>query len=137
MPSTDRRCNDAVGDRPHQCVNTLNEWQDEWGFSDPRWDLLWAADAACLRGLGETTPTKSPTLGARKGQKTLKRTRNVSIGEVEKAQRTRPVTKKRKAGDGRRATFQDMILRCNELKPWVIVHRGEREQLHGQPASSN
>ena len=42
--AVDRRCDEAVGDRPHQWINTLNEWQDEGVCADPRGNRLWAAD---------------------------------------------------------------------------------------------
>jgi hypothetical protein len=31
--------------------------------------------------------------------------------------------------------FQDVIVRCNDLKSVVIFHRDERGQLDGQPAT--
>jgi len=42
--AVDRRCDEAAGDRPHQWINTRNEWQDEGVCVDPRCNRLWAAD---------------------------------------------------------------------------------------------
>jgi AbiJ N-terminal domain 3 len=53
MPSFDPRCNDAAGDIYQHCVRN-NDWDTDWVFCDPRFNLMYAPDAEFLRFLCET-----------------------------------------------------------------------------------
>lgn len=53
MKSTDPRYKDAYGDiKQHRVNNT--DWDDDWPFTDPRFNLLHASDADLIRFLTET-----------------------------------------------------------------------------------
>jgi hypothetical protein len=53
IPSTDNRYNDAGKDIwKHRVIN--EDWDDDWVFYDPRFNLLWATDEEFLRFLCET-----------------------------------------------------------------------------------
>lgn len=62
IPSTDNRFQDAAGDiRKHRVINP-RDWEDDWVFLDPRFNLLWAPDKEFLRFLCETVhPAVRPT----------------------------------------------------------------------------
>ncbi len=53
MPSTDRRFPDAAGDIRQHRVNN-EDWDDDWVFYDPRFELLHGGDEPFLRLLAET-----------------------------------------------------------------------------------
>jgi len=53
LPSTDHRLRDAASDIRQHRIN-WSDWSDDWVFSDPRFNLLWAPDAEFLRFLCET-----------------------------------------------------------------------------------
>jgi hypothetical protein len=53
LPSTDGRFSDALGDiRQHR--GNWNDWADDWVFTDPRFNILWATDDELLKFLCET-----------------------------------------------------------------------------------
>ena len=53
IPSTDGRYSNALGDiRQHR--RYWNDWPDEWVFTDPRFNILWASDDKSLKFLCET-----------------------------------------------------------------------------------
>ena len=54
IPSTDRRFLNAAEDIRQHRVNNAYDWQDDWVFYDPRFNLLWVADEEFLRFLCET-----------------------------------------------------------------------------------
>ncbi|MDE2860266.1 MAG: hypothetical protein OYI31_03425 [Chloroflexota bacterium] len=54
MPSTDSRFRDADGDIWQHRVRNPNDWEDDWVFTDRRFDLLHATDDRFLRFLCET-----------------------------------------------------------------------------------
>lgn len=53
MPSTDSRFSTALGDIQQHRRN-FNDWPDEWVFTDPRLNILWASDEEFLKFLCET-----------------------------------------------------------------------------------
>jgi hypothetical protein len=53
MPSTDRRVLNAASDIRQHRVNWY-DWSDDWVFTDPRFNLLYAPDGQFLRFLCET-----------------------------------------------------------------------------------
>lgn len=53
LPSTDYRLRDAASDIRQHRIN-WSDWSDDWVFSDPRFNLLWAPDTEFLRFLCET-----------------------------------------------------------------------------------
>ena len=54
MPSTDSRFKDAAGDIWQHRVNNPYDWDDDWIFTDPRFDLMHGDDETFLRFLAET-----------------------------------------------------------------------------------
>src|SRR3990172_12822402 len=53
IPSTDGRFTSALGDiRQHR--GNWNDWENDWVFTDPRFNLLWSSDNELLRFLCET-----------------------------------------------------------------------------------
>lgn len=53
IPSTDGRFSNAIGDiRQHR--RNWNDWPDDWVFTDPRFNILWASDDEFLKFLCET-----------------------------------------------------------------------------------
>lgn len=63
IPSTDHRVRDAAGDIRQHRVN-WNDWSDDWVFTDPRFNLLYASDERFLRFLCETVhPVVRPDTG--------------------------------------------------------------------------
>lgn len=57
MKSTDSRYKDVYGDiKQHRVNNT--DWDEEWVFTDPRFNLLYAPDSDLLRFLTETLSPK-------------------------------------------------------------------------------
>ncbi len=53
MPSLDHRFSNARGDIWQHRTNN-NDWPDEWVFTDPRFNILWASDDELLKFLCET-----------------------------------------------------------------------------------
>jgi hypothetical protein len=49
LPSTDNRFPDAAGDIWQHRVNNPDDWEDDWIYTDPRFDLLDCADDVFLR----------------------------------------------------------------------------------------
>ena len=63
IPSTDHRVRDAASDIRQHRVN-WNDWSDDWVFTDPRFNLLYASDERFLRFLCETVhPVVRPDTG--------------------------------------------------------------------------
>jgi hypothetical protein len=54
LPSTDGRFKDAAGDIWQHTVRNPGDWQPDWVFYDPRFDLLHGPDETFLRFLCET-----------------------------------------------------------------------------------
>jgi AbiJ N-terminal domain 3 len=53
MRSTDGRFKDAAGDIWQHRVNNPQDWEDDWVFTDSRFDLMYGDDATLLRFLAE------------------------------------------------------------------------------------
>jgi hypothetical protein len=53
LPSTDSRFPDAAGDIWQHRINNPQDWDDDWVFTDRRFDLMHGADEAFLRFLSE------------------------------------------------------------------------------------
>lgn len=54
LPSTDHRFDNAAGDVWQHRVNNPMDWDDDWVFYDPRFELLHGGDEPFLRFLAET-----------------------------------------------------------------------------------
>ncbi len=54
MPSTDQRFLNAAGDIRQHRINNPTDWEDDWVFSDTRFNLFHGADEVFLRFLCET-----------------------------------------------------------------------------------
>lgn len=54
MPSTDWRFDDAYGDVTQHRVNNPDDWENDYIFTDPRFDLLWGPDENFLKFLEMT-----------------------------------------------------------------------------------
>jgi hypothetical protein len=53
MPSTDSRFPDAAGDIWQHRIRNPEDWEDDWLFTDPRFDLMHGDDNTFLRFLAE------------------------------------------------------------------------------------
>lgn len=53
MPSTDHRFKDAAGDIWQHRVNNPSDWEDDWVFTDARFDLMHGPDETFVRFLCE------------------------------------------------------------------------------------
>jgi hypothetical protein len=53
MPSTDSRFPNAAGDIWQHRVNNPQDWENDWVFTDDRFDLMHGDDATLLRFLCE------------------------------------------------------------------------------------
>ncbi|MEV8144649.1 TIR domain-containing protein [Specibacter sp. NPDC078709] len=49
LPSTDKRFNDAYGDVTQHRVNNPEDWENDYIFTDPRFNLLWGTDENFLK----------------------------------------------------------------------------------------
>jgi AbiJ N-terminal domain 3/Abortive infection C-terminus len=53
MPSTDHRYKDAYGDIAQHRIRNPEDWEDDWVFTDRRFDLMHGEDEALVRFLAE------------------------------------------------------------------------------------
>lgn len=68
MPSTDPRFSDAARDIWQHRVRNPQDWEDDWVFTDRRFDLMHADDDALLRFLAETIhPAVRPDIEEARG----------------------------------------------------------------------
>src|SRR5664280_3369646 len=53
MPSTDGRFKNAAGDIWQHRVNNPQDWEDDWVFTDRRFDLMHGPDESLLRFIAD------------------------------------------------------------------------------------